>query len=332
MTYKQEFQNQNAKKLQSKFEEYAVPDFIRGYFFTLKSDYNRLVTFYKLNKFFKWLMVKAYVKAKDISELSPDDFDRLKMNHIAEYLECLRIGSDALGVCSVNTLCSIKNSLSSFWSYLERNDYVETNVVQKISRSSYRLEYENKITVLSDNDISELLSNIRKSGIRKNDFCVARNVAIVKLLLGSGVRITELIGLDICDIHLDENFPYINVVLKGDTYKKKSVFISNTAKEAMRNYLDARNEYLCGADCDAIFVSNRKKRITKANVEDMIKRYSKGKFTPHNMRDTVGTRIYAKNKDIKAAQMQLNHASPDTTSKYYIAYTQQMVAATIIDL
>jgi site-specific recombinase XerD len=156
-----------------------------------------------------------------------------------------------------------------------------------------------------------------------------RNKAIVTLLAGTGIRISELVGLNIDDIDLSENVAYI--IRKGG--KEDHVYFSNTVAEALKLYLtEGRPQYDIPADEKALFVSMKFKRLSVRSVEHMIKFYAdfaigrtdKRKVTPHKYRSTFGTEAALKSHDLQLTAALLGHKNVATTSKFYVKYSDNV--------
>jgi integrase len=168
-------------------------------------------------------------------------------------------------------------------------------------------------------DRNKVISNLNKM---KNEYDRLRNQAIVYMLFGSGVRISELIGLDISDLHISENKPYIHVYRKGgDT---DNVPISTEAKVAMEEYMLVRDERVDNNNKHIVFLSEKtdpntgsKRRITENSVNKLLKVYSNGTITPHMFRKGLGMIIgNAENGGFSAVAQQLGN-SATTVQRYY---------------
>ena len=156
-----------------------------------------------------------------------------------------------------------------------------------------------------------------------------RNKAIVTLLLGTGIRISELVGLDIDDIDFDQNVAFIT--RKGG--KDDHVYFSNTVRAALEDYLvNGRILYNIPEDEKALFVSMKLKRLSVRSVEHMIHFYSdlalgktdKRRITPHKFRSTFGTEAALKSHDLELTAALMGHKNVATTSKYYVTYSDSV--------
>ena len=150
-----------------------------------------------------------------------------------------------------------------------------------------------------------------------------RDLAIVTLLLGTGVRVSECVGLNISDIDFKNNG--IRILRKGGN--EMVVYFGEEVEKALKDYLDlSRNGItpLAGHE-DALFLSGQRKRISVDAVEKMVKKYcsavSVKTITPHKLRSTYGTALYRETGDIYLVADVLGHADVNTTKKHYARLT-----------
>jgi site-specific recombinase XerD len=252
---------------------------------------------------------------------------------IINYLNSLKNGID----CTPNTLNTLgtkKNVLSAFWSYLVEQKIVDENIIKQIPGHLYKSEITNHVVKIPTEDQLENFINSVEQG-NNNDFDCTRNIAIVQLFLGSGIRSEELIGLDVSDLHFEEEAPYITVMGKGKREIKDEVFISAKAKYYLEDYLIKRDEFVTDRgikDENALFLSNRCNRISKTPIASFFSAYSDGQINPHMLRHWVGTVLYEKTKDIVFVQRQLRHRSLETAAKFYVHMDKSKMASLMMSL
>ena len=190
-----------------------------------------------------------------------------------------------------------------------------------------------EVARLIDNiESGEKLSKNQKIWHAKNKI---RDLAIVVTLLGTGVRVTELVGLDISDIDFDNGS--MRVIRKGGN--EDMVYFGEETEEMLRNYLDERLllEPEPGHE-QALFISQKNTRITVRSVERLVKKYASTttskKITPHKLRSTYGTSLYQETGDIYLVADVLGHKNVNTTRKHYAAMTEdnKRKAAKVVQL
>ncbi len=188
--------------------------------------------------------------------------------------------------------------------------------------------HKKEIIRLDPNEVAELLDLVEHGGnqltgmkkvyYEKNK---VRNLAIITLLLGTGIRVSECVGLDITDIDFDND--RIRIIRKGS--KEDFVYFGEEVREALQNYLAQREQIktMEGHE-NALFLSIRKRRITIQGIEDLVKDYASmvttlKHITPHKLRSTFGTNLYRETDDIYLVAEVLGHNDINTTKRHYAA-------------
>lgn len=201
-------------------------------------------------------------------------------------------------------------SLRSFFQYWVKKGAITNNPAKDVASPKVPRRLPN---FLSIDEIFKLLEGPKGTGS-----LVTRDRAILELLYASGLRVSELVGLDLDQIDFSENL--IRVVGKGD--KERVVPIGTKANEALERYIKVR-EVLIGdaSETPAVFVNRRGGRLTPRSVERLIQKYIKvcginKRVTPHVIRHTFATHLLNAGADLRGIQELLGHASLSTTQKY----------------
>ena len=186
------------------------------------------------------------------------------------------------------------------------------NIKQKLFLGDETMEFLDYV----DKEYEGKLSNRAKSSFRKNK---ERDLAIIALLLASGVRLSEAVNLDMKDVNL--NMMVIEVTRKGG--KRDSVNVASFAKPYLEAYLKVRKSRYKAEKGDlALFLSEYRgvpNRIDASSIEKMVGKYSqdfKIRVTPHKLRHTLATRLYDATKSQVLVSHQLGHASTQVTDLY----------------
>lgn len=323
MCYKVEKHRKMAISLSEKLKD--VPNFIADFFEQYKSAATKNCNWGYIRDMLQWMVDKKYIDKESISEITKEDINAIKSNQIIKYLNELKDGITGRKN-SLDSLRTKKNVFSAFWKYLFMNKYVDDNVIRHIPSYLYKSEVTDKeVKVPTQEQLDNFLCNLNDG---KSEFTIIRNEAIVKLILGSGIRSAELINLDMKDLFLDEDKPYIMVLGKGKIEQYDKVFISTSAKENLEYYMKHRELYVKqnNIDCNALFISNDKQRMEKTAITYFFTRYSDGQINPHMLRHWVGTELYKRTKDIVLVQKQLRHSSLETAAKYYVHMEEDTIA------
>ena len=265
--------------------------------------------------------------SKDPRTLVPADLAAVSARDVSLYLEYL-----ALYYIEDNSVTNGDDgrmrklaSLRSFYSYLFKNQYITTDVSRLIDMPK---RHEKPILRLEIDEIAKMLDLVESgdamSGNQKkyNENTKMRDLAILSLFLGTGIRVSELVGIDIPDV--DFNLNGFTVTRKGGS--QAILYFPDEVSEVLRHYLTQRREVqaLSGHE-NALFLSLQRRRISVRAVEVMVKKYAtlasplKKKMSPHKLRSTFGTNLYHETGDIYLVADVLGHSDVNTTRRHYAA-------------
>lgn len=293
----------------------------------------RLSYSYDLKVFFTFLICSnPALKGKAIKDISLDDLDHLEVTDFEEFEEYLKYYIDpTTGVECTNGSLGIARKIStvrSLFSYLYRHNMISRNEPSKVDLPKIR---DKDIIRLDPNEVAELLDYVENCGDQLSPHkqkyyrkTAARDLAILTLLLGTGLRVSECVGINFDDIDLKNNC--VRVTRKGD--KVMTVYFSDEVHDALENYLELRDrmDTVEGHE-KALFLSMQRKRISVDAVENIVKKYVKvitplKHITPHKLRSTYGSTLYAETGDIYLVADVLGHNDVNTTKKHYAAMSE----------
>lgn len=304
------------KKNTGKFSD--VPDILRNYLnymLVIKGRSENTVKeyYYDLKTFFKYL--QAVSKDFDILKLenvSLDDFDEnilkeVTLNDLYEfmtYINNFKSSNDSYKARKVASLRSFYNYLNVKIGFMETNPAVNLDTPKLKKRLPRFLTLEESISLLKSID-----------GKHKE-----RDVAIFALFLNCGLRLSELVGINISNINFEKKT--LRVIGKGN--KERLVYLNDLCINAINSYLIVRpGDDILYDDRDALFISDKNRRISNRMVEILAKKYFKAagidetRYSPHKLRHTAATVMYKEgNVDIKTLQEILGHVSISTTQIY----------------
>lgn len=330
MCYKKERHKQLSLQLEEKLKN--VPDFISDFFDRYKSAATQNCNWGYIRDLLQWLLDRRYINRDSMHEITKEDINQITSNQIIKYLNDLKSGLTGRKN-SLDSICTKKNVFSAFWNYMFLNKYVDDNIVRHIPGHLYKSEVTQKeVKVPTEEQLETFICNLNDGN--NNEFNIIRNIAIVKLFLGSGIRSEELINLDVKDLYLEEEKPYIMVLGKGKIEQYDKVFISKEAKSCLQEYLLSREIFVKENNIsnDALFLSNERNRISKKVIANFFERYSCKEINPHMLRHWVGTVLYEKTNDIVLVQKQLRHSSLETAAKYYVHMSDDRIADAVAEL
>ncbi len=318
-----------------------MPRFVSLYFRAAEpttGTRTRLSYAYDIRTFFRFLQARNPVfKKKDIREWTVDMLDLLSATDIEEYQEYLKVydvHADMVGAEKdvsqiTNGVVGLKRKMSTlrtFYNYFFKREMIKTNPTLLVDMPKL---HEKAIIRMEPDEVAILLDLIEHGGDNLSgrakmyyEKTKIRDLAIVTLLLGTGLRVSELVGLDIQDVDFKNNG--VKILRKGGN--ESIIYFGDEVEKALRDYIDlerSRVTPLAGEE-NALFYSTQRKRMGVQAVENMVKKYAKQvtttkKITPHKLRSTYGTTLYRETGDIYLVADVLGHSDVNTTKKHYAA-------------
>lgn len=318
----------NTMKLRNIIKE--LPPFCSLFFRGIEpttSSLTRIAYAYDLRVFFEFLKSSnPALKNTDIRELKVDILDQIKAIDIEEYLDHLSYykKGDTEQTNQENGKKRKLISLRSFYNYYFKKEMIQTNPAALVDipklhqKEIIRLDIDEVAKMLDQVETGE---NMTKSQLKYHNKTKARDLALITLLLGTGIRVSECVGLDLADV--DFNNDGIKIKRKGGA--ESIIYFGDEVRDALENYLLEREIIIpeTGSE-DALFLSMQKRRISVKSVENLVKKYAGlvttlKKITPHKLRSTYGTSLYRETGDIYLVADVLGHKDVNTTKKHYAA-------------
>jgi site-specific recombinase XerD len=262
----------------------------------------------------------------EIRDIPLDIIDQLRPMDIEEYLYSLKV-YEKDGVAHTNEERGIKRklaSLRSFYNYFFRNELIDNNPAVKVKMPKI---HDKNIVRLDVDEVSILLDevesgeNLTERQRKYHDRTKPRDLALLTLMLGTGIRVSECVGLNISDVDLKNNG--IKVHRKGGA--EVVVYFGEEVRTALCDYMLEREKINASVGHEeALFLSMQNRRISIRAVENLVKKYSKlvtnlKNITPHKLRSTYGTSLYRETGDIYLVADVLGHKDVNTTKKHYAA-------------
>ena len=329
----QSYHEQEDKRIYKKMHEFmdTLPPFCRTFFTGIEprtQARTRLAYAYDLSIFFSYLKrVNPLYKDYEFKDFTLDDVSNVSVHDIEEYMEYLKYRPDDEDGEIANKENGIKrkvSSLKSFYRYLYENEMIEKNSAALVklpkihSKEIIRLDYNEVARLLDEADSGEQLTKQQKAF---HDKTRKRDLAMLSLLLGTGMRISECIGIDLKDVNLEETA--VRIHRKGG--KEETVYFSDEVADALNSYMEERKTAIPETGHEqALFLSLQNKRMSVRSAELMVKKYAQivtplKHITPHKLRSTYGTNLYQETGDIYLVADVLGHSDVNTTKKHYAA-------------
>lgn len=294
----------------------------------------RLGYAYDLRLFLEFLCENVrHFKDKDIIDIEASDLENVTYRDIDMFLDYIsyhnRENNTKLGKKTSVSYINKENGKARKLSAIRRMFYYLYKVGEIKSNPAELVDipkiHQKNIIYLDKEEVKALLDEVENGTKLTNrqqkyhNYTKTRDFAIICLLLGTGIRVSECVGINI--EHIDFYNKGIKIVRKGGN--ESIIYFGDEVYEALSDYLDEREaiETVEGHE-DALFLSMQRKRISTRTVQNLVKKYSKivtplKNISPHKLRSTYGTALYEKTGDIYLVADALGHADINTTKKHY---------------
>jgi len=338
-TYFEQRNRQNLQQLDKVLKQ--LPSFCCEFFIGIQSrtsPLTRLNYAYDLRIFFDFLYKSIFVD-KAILDYTIDDIQKLKAFDIELFLNYL----NNYTIDGKPSKCGEKAkerklaTIRSFIKYFFNKEKLTSNVATKVeppkthTKNIIRLEPDEVSKLLNTIEYgSDFLSKKQQAYLKHTK---VRDLAIMTLFLGTGIRISELIGIDWTDIDI-QNLSFV-VTRKGGN--KTVLYFSQEVADVLQEYINWRQSQIesCSKlglaikDNPAFFVSIQGNRISLKAVQNLVGKFCKiasplKKISPHKLRSTFGTTLYRQTNDIYVVAEVLGHKDVNTTKKHYAQSSEQI--------
>lgn len=330
--YHDEQNKQNILKMRAVLD--TLPPFCKSFFRGIEeytSTRTRLAYAYDIRLFFEFLHERNSICSKmEITEYPLSLLDQLTRLDIEEYMEYITLyQKDGKDVTNDERGKARKlSALKSFYNYFYENEMIEKNPAALVPLPK---RHEKEIIRLEPNEVAILLDQVEdgtkltKKELEYHKKTKLRDIALLTLLLGTGIRVSECVGLDISDVNFDVGG--IKIRRKGGY--EAVIYFGEEVEAALLDYLEQREHIIPAQGHEnALFLSLQNRRIAVRSVENLVKKYasrvtSLKKITPHKLRSTYGTTLYQESGDIYLVADVLGHKDVNTTRKHYAALEDQ---------
>lgn len=317
----------NLKKISKYINE--LPEFVINFFIGIENyttPLTRANYAMDLRIFFDYLANYKFQKKPNMITLN--DLNTIKSSDLENYLSYLSFYTFEGKNYNNNEKGKARKlaSLRSFFKYFYNKDLLQSNVSSKIETPK---QHQKDIIRLETDEVAKIINEAEnptfssKTQSSYNKHTSKRDVAILTVFLGTGIRVSELVGLNVEDVDLANNA--FKITRKGGN--QVVLYYSSEVKDALITWLEKRQEF--NSDENALFLSLQKKRITTRAVQNIVKKFSMQisplkKISPHKLRSTYGTNLYRETQDIYVVADVLGHKDVNTTKKHYAAISEDI--------
>ncbi len=326
--YYEDINIKNELRLRKMIDE--MPPFCKQFFIGIEpttSSRTRIAYAYDLCCFFEYLQQEnPLCKQMELKDIPLSILDQITPMDIEEYLFYLKY-YEKDGTKHTNDEHGIKRklaSLRSFYRYFYKNELIQNDPAVKVDMPKI---HEKNIVRLDVDEVARLLDevesgdNLTARQQKYHEKTKTRDLAMMTLLLGTGIRVSECVGLDMEDVDFRNNG--IKIHRKGGA--EVVVYFGDEVRSALMEYMVERQKITAeDGSINALFLSMQNRRISVRSVENLVKKYSKlvtslKHITPHKLRSTYGTSLYRETGDIYLVADVLGHKDVNTTRKHYAA-------------
>ena len=294
-------------------------------------------------------MIDKEPATEDVYDFTVDDLNKITLANLESYMEYLSFyeygGKEATN--GEKGKARKISTVRTFFKYFFNHDKIPSNIAAKLTmpklhdKDIIRLEGHEVERILDAAETGDFMSEHQRK-VQENTR--ARDVAILTLLLGTGIRVSECVGLSLSDVDFDTNA--FTVTRKGGN--QAILYFGDEVRDALLYYVEGERKRLISrcqrtdiaeTDREALFLSLQVKRISVRAVENIVKKYAVEaaplkKISPHKLRSTYGTNLYRATGDIYMVADVLGHRDVNTTKKHYAAIEEdhRKIAAQVVKL
>lgn len=309
----------------------ALPDFLHEYFLGIESRTSPLT---RLNYAMDIAIFLDFISQKyslPLNEMRISTLDKITSFDIEQFLSYVT-SFDYNGehhTCDERAKARKLAAVRSMYKYYFNKSLIVANTAAKVQTPKI---HEKEIIRLENSEIKDLLFSAETgAGLTKHQLAYQKNtqvrdVALLTLFLGTGIRISELVGLNVNDIFLENNS--FVVTRKGGN--RTILYYTDEVKTELIRWIDAREQIKeLPKDEPALFISLQNKRLSVRAVQELVKKYAKivsplKHITPHKLRSTFGTKLYRETGDIYVVADYLGHKDINTTKRHYAAMSEDI--------
>ena len=237
---------------------------------------------------------------KEIIDKFNDSFDKSIKKITTEEIRCYLSTYKEMSTCGSTTIDNIRRVLSSFFSWLEDEDYIIKSPIRRIHR------------IKTPTTVKEVLTDENLEKLR--DKCEnIRDLSLIELFISTGMRVGELVNLNISNLNFEDR----SCIVLGKGNKEREVYFDAKTKLHLKEYISKRND-----TNDALFVSLREphQRLSISGIELIVRNLGVNtninKVHPHKFRRTLATMAIDKGMPVEQVQKLLGHVKIETTMHY----------------
>ena len=308
MQGRKENEEKMGKKIKKELE--ICPDYMTKYYYSLngKSYTTQKMYVYYVLDFISFLEKEFLVNVKKV-----DSFKEVNAGMIDYYMSTLNSTGESVRRCRLY-------GIKSFFTFLFKNKLIDENPCNDVEVPKDRKE--RKVTALNKKEINVVKESIvngagSELAQERQKEWVNRDYAIIMLAISLGLRVTSITEINVEDI----DFEAREITVTEKNNKTRTIEFGEKLKDVLDHWIIDRQRMLKikGKECNALFISNRMRRISVEAIRVLVNKYTGGvdkHISPHKLRATCATMLYGATKDLELTRRMLGHNNPRTTERY----------------
>lgn len=307
-------------------------DFINHLAVINRSETTRRSYVYELRHFFKYILgTSKFETLPSISSFTLEHMASLSHRDIEAFLGW----ANTEGNNGPRALARKQAAIKSLYRYMVREEMLVKDITLKLEPITVKSKLPKALEPNEVAELTEVLEDgqgLTKGQLKYHNYTEKRDRAIMLTLINTGLRVSELCGINLSDINFNDSS--ISVVGKGE--KDAKVYFNVQTSEIIKDYIDHERPRYNKPENDALFLSIQSKRISKNTVELIVKKYMKilasmgyntADFSAHKMRSTTATMLLRETENLALVQDYLRHSDPRTTRQYAKILDEQLKRA-----
>ena len=352
-SYQEEHQKQVTLKMRELIKELPpyLFDLFRGMEHTTSAN-TRMAYAYDLRIFFNYIhehlpLLKEVSKISDITLRHLEEVTARDIECYLEYLSYYEVEEKRTSTNDDKVIAHQNGqngkarklaAVKTMYTYFYKQERIHVNPTLLVDMPKI---YEKPVIRLEVDEVAKLLDlvesgeKLTEQQKKYHEITKKRDLALIGLLLGTGIRVSECVGINLKDIDFDANG--VKITRKGGN--ETIIYFGQEVEKLLRDYLAERKNMPCKDENEPLFLSLQQKRISVRSVQLLVKKYSSQvtslkKITPHKLRSTYGTQLYQETGDIYLVADVLGHKDVNTTKRHYAQMdeSRKKYAARVIKL
>ena len=306
---------QAEKKMQSKLKD--LPTIFTEYYTSMRANRKSYTT---INVYINNVLHFANFITKN--KLTEDFYKNVSVNNVESYMISLETikTKDGIKRTGDDILQARWSSLNTFFTWLVKRGYLKENPMEAINRPQNNVEH--KVVFLNKTELNKLFKAVERN---PNKVVSLRDKALFSLAVATGLRASALTNINLGDV--DWGNKVVRVIEKRQ--KTREITLGDNTIQTLKKWIDVRNKEFSDVESNALFLSQKRSRLSGDAANDALKKYCKEagiqkNITLHKLRSTSACTLAKNNIPVKAIAKQLGHSNIGVTMRYIDVFNEDM--------